>query len=203
LTTMNFIELQNLYRDKKSAIYSFLVKSSFGGFGKGSRIRPPFISWDVRDVYIGSNCCIAENGWIQGIRDYAGAKFTPRLEIGDGTYIGRISHIIACLDMKIGRNVVMADGVYITDNFHGFEDIKLPILQQGLRTPGPVVVEDEVWLGERVSVMPNVTIGRHSVVGSHSVVTKSIPPFCVAIGAPARVIKRWNPTTEKWEKESV
>jgi acetyltransferase-like isoleucine patch superfamily enzyme len=87
----------------------------------------------------------------------------------------------------------MADGIYITDNLHGYEDVSRPVMPQPLKNPGPVTIEDEVWLGENVCVLPNVTIGKHSVVGSNSVVTKDIPPYSVAVGTPARVIKTYSP----------
>ena len=73
-------------------------------------------------------------------------------------------------------------------------------MEQSLVVPGPVVIEDEVWLGERVCVMPNVTIGKHSVVGANSVVTKSIPPYSVAVDSPAKVIKQYNHDTKQWER---
>jgi lipopolysaccharide O-acetyltransferase len=72
-------------------------------------------------------------------------------------------------------------------------------MPQPLKVPGPVVIEDEVWLGERVCVMPNVTIGKHSVIGANSVVTKDIPPYCIAVGVPARIIKQYNHNKKQWE----
>jgi acetyltransferase-like isoleucine patch superfamily enzyme len=197
---MKMLNVQLFFKMRFAAIYTAFIKSSFGSFGKNSLIRPPFLCFDAGDIHIGDNCTIAENGWIQGIREYAGKKFSPRLEIGNGTYIGRNSHIIACLEMKIGRNVVFADGVYVTDNLHGFKNINMPIMEQELETPGPVIIEDEVWLGEHVCVMPGVTIGKHSVIGSNAVVTKTIPPYSVAVGGPARIIKTMNPASGKWEK---
>lgn len=184
----------------KSSVFSMLIKSDFGSFGKGSIIRPPFTSYDPGDTYIGTNCLIAEGCWIQGFSQCGNKKFNPLLSIGNGTYIGRNGHIMACLEMNIGCDVVIADGVYITDNLHGFEDIQTPIMKQELKTPGPVTIEDQVWLGERVCVLPNVTIGRHSIIGSGSVVTKSIPPYSVAVGIPAVVIRRYNEKNKKWER---
>jgi acetyltransferase-like isoleucine patch superfamily enzyme len=69
-----------------------------------------------------------------------------------------------------------------------------------LKQPGPVIIEDEVWIGNGACILPNVTIGKHSIIGSNAVVTKDIPPYCVAAGVPAKIIKQYNPQTEKWEK---
>jgi acetyltransferase-like isoleucine patch superfamily enzyme len=129
-----------------------------------------------------------------------GVTFSPRIEIGDGTYIGHRVHIIACGKIMIGKFVMIADGVYISDNLHGFEDIDRPVAPQPLSHPGPVTIEDEVWIGENVSILPNVTVGRHSVVGSNSVVTKDVPPFSVAAGVPAKIIKQYNHSRKKWER---
>ena len=63
-----------------------------------------------------------------------------------------------------------------------------------------VVIEDGVWLGQRVCVLSGVTIGAHSIIGANSVVTKNIPPYCIAVGAPARVIKCWNFEAAEWER---
>jgi acetyltransferase-like isoleucine patch superfamily enzyme len=109
-------------------------------------------------------------------------------------------HMIACQHMTIGKNVVFADGVYVTDNLHGYEDTNNPIFSSDLVSPGPVAIEDEAWIGEHACVMPNVTIGRHAVVGANAVVTKNIPPFSVAVGVPARVIRQYSKKTGRWER---
>ena len=197
---MNTLHIQVFFKMKYATLYTAFIKSSFGRLGSRSLIRPPFLSFDTSDIYVGESCTIAENGWIQTIRKYAGENFSPRIEIGNNTYIGRNSHIMACLKMQIGNNVILADGVYVTDNLHGFKNINMPIMEQKLETPGAVFIEDEAWLGEHVCIMPGVTVGKHSVIGSNSVVTKSIPPYSVAVGAPARVIKTMNLLTGNWEK---
>lgn len=100
--------------------------------------------------------------------------------------------------MIIGKNVMIADGVYISDNLHGFEDVTLRVQEQPLKY-GQVIIDDDAWIGENVCVLPGVTIGKHSVIGSNSVVTKSIPPFSVAVGSPAKVIRQYNTDSEQWD----
>ena len=196
---MGILRLQNFIKNKKSRIYTWLLRGDAGHIGKKSLIHPPFHSWDVKTLYIGNNVEIHAGGWIAVIREYIRERFDPEIRIGDGTYIGHRCHIVACDKMLIGKNVTMADNVYITDNVHGFEDISSGVMQQPLKVPGPVVIEDEVWLGERVCVMPNVVVGKHSVIGANSVVTKDIPPYSIAVGIPAKVIKRYNQETGEWE----
>jgi acetyltransferase-like isoleucine patch superfamily enzyme len=197
---MAYLKLQNWFKLKKAQAYTSLVLSDFGSIGKGTLIYPPFHSNNASEVYLGANCQVHAGGWIDTIREYYDARHEGRIDIGDGTYFGHRVHICACRHMIIGKDVLVADNVYISDLFHGFEDIDVPMLKTPLVSPGPVVIEDQVWLGERACVLPNVRIGKHSVVGANAVVTKDIPPYSVAAGVPAKVIKRYNPATGQWEK---
>lgn len=195
---MSFLSLQKKYNEMKASLYTSLIRTCTGSIGENSKIFPPFHSNNMRQVYIGDNVGVMSNGWIDTIEKYGDVVYSPRIEIGNKTYIGRNSHIISCQRIQIGNQVVMADKVYITDNLHGYEEISSSVLDTNLVSPGPVIIEDQVWLGENVCVMPNVTIGKHSVIGSNSVVTKSIPEYSVAVGAPAVVIKRYDSSLQRW-----
>ncbi|OPY85895.1 MAG: putative acetyltransferase [Smithella sp. PtaU1.Bin162] len=197
---MNFLWMQNWWMEKKAQVYTALIRNSAGKIGKNSIIRPPLHSYNLEQLQLGENCLINSYGWIQCIKSYAGVEHDPKLEIGDNTSIGHFTHIIACSHLKIGKNVMIADRVYISDNLHGFENVNMPVSSQPLKLPGPVTIEDEVWIGDGVSILPNVTIGRHSIIGSNSVVTKDIPPYCVAAGIPAKVIRKYNSETNSWER---
>jgi len=197
---MGIMRLQRWLRTKKAQLYTILARSDFGAIGKGSWIVYPLLSFNPKGIHIGENVGIFENCWMDCIKEYAGHKFEGRLEIGDRTSIGRNSHFIATNKVSIGKDVVIAERVYISDNLHGYEDITKGIMSQELVLPGPVTIEDEVWLGEGVCVLPNVTIGKHAVIGSNAVVTKSIPPYSVAVGTPAKVIRQYNHETKCWER---
>jgi acetyltransferase-like isoleucine patch superfamily enzyme len=197
---MSFVKIKNWLRNKRAEIYTALLRRDFGRIGKDSVIYPHLHTNDPSEIYLGDGVQIWNGSWLDTFKKYQGIEYQPRLEIGDGTYIGRNAHICACTQVTIGKNVVFADSVYVSDLLHGFEDVNTPVMDQPLVCPGPVVIEDDVWLGERVCVMPNVTIGKHSVIGSNSVVTKDIPPYSVAVGSPAKIIKQYNSDTKKWEK---
>jgi acetyltransferase-like isoleucine patch superfamily enzyme len=94
----------------------------------------------------------------------------------------------------LGRNV------HISDHTHAFENINTPIIQQGINGIAPVSIGRGTWLGQNVVVLPGVTIGRHCVIGANSVVKSSIPDFSVAVDAPARVVKSYDPKTGRWKK---
>ncbi|HET7304432.1 MAG TPA: acyltransferase [Segeticoccus sp.] len=137
---------------------------------------------------------------------------TGQLMLGRGTFLGANVHIRCEGDgrmligqdvtmnlgasasaerhVTIGDHVLIGPGTYITDGNHVFSDVDTPVPDQGMTCKGPTVIEDNVWLGAHVVVTSGVRIGRRSVVGANSVVTRDIPPFCVAVGAPARVCRR-------------
>jgi acetyltransferase-like isoleucine patch superfamily enzyme len=116
----------------------------------------------------------------------------PVVRIGDRCLIGRGSGIVGHLSIEIGDDVWTGHHVYITDQNHGYEDITLPISRQA-QPERPVVVGAGSWLGHGTVVLPGATIGRHVVVAAASVVTGDLPDFCVAAGAPARPLRRYDP----------
>ena len=115
-------------------------------------------------------------------------------------------HITARESVKIGNNVLLASKIYISDCSHGSysgdENDSHPesIPHNRPLFSKPVVIEDNVWLGEFVSVLPGVTIGKGSIIGANSVVSKNIPANVIAVGSPAKPIKKFNFATNNWEK---
>lgn len=91
--------------------------------------------------------------------------------------------------LEIGNNVMMGPDVIIYTGNHEFSDVSQPIINQGMQKPQKVVIEDDVWIGARVIILPGVTIGAHSVIAAGAVVTKSIGPYSIAGGVLAKVIK--------------
>ncbi len=114
----------------------------------------------------------------------------PQLRIGDGCYIGRFSTLACINKLTLGRDVMISDRVFIGDSAHGFTRTDLPIRDQYLTSKGPVEIGDGTWIGIGVSIMANVKVGRNCVIGAGSVVTSDVPDFCVAVGAPAKVVRR-------------
>lgn len=128
------------------------------------------------------------------------------LQIGQNVQINDSVHITAMKSVCIGNNVLMASRIYISDCSHGDysggeNDSKpeTPPMQRPYVYKA-VKIEDNVWIGESVSILPGVTIGKGSIIGSNSVVTKDIPSFVIAVGIPAKPMKRFNFEIQKWEK---
>ena len=122
---------------------------------------------------------------------------TPVVTIGDRCLIGRGSGIVGHFSISIGNDVWTGHHVYITDQNHGYEDITIPISKQS-QPERAVSIGDGSWLGHGSVVLPGVTIGRHVVIGANSVVTKDIPDFSVAVGVPAKVIRRFDESRLEW-----
>jgi len=95
--------------------------------------------------------------------------------------------------------VTMGSNAQITGLVHNFEDVTIPIKDQGV-SPVPTIVEDDVWIGGNSVIIQGLRIGTHSIIASGSVVTKDVPPFSVVAGNPARILKQYNHETGKWER---
>ncbi len=115
-----------------------------------------------------------------------------RVTLGAKVVIGGGSTINSYLDVSIGDGALFAEGVHITDFDHRIDRTDIAIKDQGVVT-APVRIGADVWLGRAVTVLRGVDIGRGSVVGAHAVVTRDIPPYSVAVGVPARVIRSRRP----------
>ncbi len=111
--------------------------------------------------------------------------FGGELTIGDNTFINYGTNISATQRVRIGRNCAIGQYAIIMDNdYHQAGD------HAAIGVPGPVEIEDDVWIGARVTVLPGAHLGRGSVIGAHSVVKGVIPPYSLAAGAPARVLRQ-------------
>jgi acetyltransferase-like isoleucine patch superfamily enzyme len=165
---------------------------AFQEFGVGSAICFP-----VNTIYGAEHICIGAGVLIgpsvtlsAGVMPGHVPTRSPVVRIGDGTLIGRGSGIVGHVDIEIGKHVFTGHHVYITDANHGYEDLDRPIGAQ-FSAARPVRIGDGSWIGHGAIVLPGATIGEHVVIGAGSVVSGDIPPRSVAVGNPARVIKRY------------
>ena len=163
----------------------------FGGFSK--LIGPKHIS-------LGSQLYIGKDIVWEVYDNYRGQVFAPQLSFGDGCSFGDGGHISCINRISIGNGVRIGRKVFITDNSHGNTDLALldtPANLRPLYSKGPVTIEDNVWIGEMTCILPGVSIGKGSIIGANSVVTKDIPAYCLAAGNPAVVIKKIDLKSEK------
>jgi acetyltransferase-like isoleucine patch superfamily enzyme len=134
-------------------------------------------------LQIGAQTLLEPGVWIT-------APGAARIRIGTGSFLN-LGVMVAALELvEIGDHCMFANGCFITDGNHRFDDPDQPITWQGFTSKGPTRVGDNVWCGANVVITSGVTIGERCVIGANSVVTTDIPPFSIAAGAPAKVLKR-------------
>ena len=182
----------NLISHFKNFIYSGYYKQQFKKCGSSFSIKSPFNLIGPQFITIGKNFYAGYRLRMEVI-DYQRVNTnTPELTIGDNVSFNYDCHIGCSNKVVIGNNVLFASKVFLTDHFHGAinsADLEVAPGIRLLHSKGPIIIEDNVWVGEGVCIMPNVTIGRNTIIGANSVVTKSLPQNCVAGGNPAKILK--------------
>jgi acetyltransferase-like isoleucine patch superfamily enzyme len=145
---------------------------------------------------IGQGSVVGDGTWINVcIRDNA-----DRMIIGDFVLIGRRAVLSSGQRLEVGAFTIFGPNVYVASAEHQYQGNHLqPMMQTGIRDLGSLVIEENCWLGMNASAVGGFTIGRGSVVGANAVLRNSIPPFSIAVGAPARIVRMFNPVTEAWE----
>lgn len=129
---------------------------------------------------------MGEHAWLNAKDDRRDGQ--PTLRIGDGSYIGHYCQINAWREVSIGKDVLIADRVFISDADHTYDDVNVPIKLQGDAFAGAVILTDGCWVGIGAVILPGVVIGRNAVIGANSVVTHDVPDFAVVGGSPARLL---------------
>jgi acetyltransferase-like isoleucine patch superfamily enzyme len=144
----------------------------------------------VENIVLGNRVTIGKHAIIRPSNIYGGA-IGAGLKVGDHSNIGPFAYIGCSGFISIGNNVMISPRVSIYAENHVFEDANIPMKEQGV-TQAPVIIEDDCWIASNSIILAGVTIGKGSVIAAGSVVTKDIPPYSVAAGVPAKVIKQRN-----------
>lgn len=175
-------------------IYSFFLSCGFKKRGTKSIIRPyADLIIGKKYIEIGNGCKIGKHVQLTAWDEHNGIHFKPSIKIGNNCQFGGYNHITAINSIEIGEGVLTGKFVTITDNSHGKpgdeSDCELSPILRTVYSKGPVVIGDNVWIGDKATILPNVRIGDGCIIGANSVVTKDIPPYCIVGGNPARIIK--------------
>jgi acetyltransferase-like isoleucine patch superfamily enzyme len=173
-------------------IVFFSLKIRLKSCGSQTLFEPEFEVEGAKFITIGSKVRSKSRFHLAAINYHNGVRFEPSIVIHDNVSINYDVHIAAINKVIIGKSSLIASKVFITDHFHGdttYDSLNIPPSERTLFSKGPVIIGENVWIGEGAAIMPGVTIGNNSIIGANSVVTKSIPAFSVACGVPARIIK--------------
>ena len=192
-------KIHNIYRKIRDKIFTLLYRFSFKELAPRSTLSMPFSVEGARNIAIKKNVFIKPNAWFLSLNHSDSTSKNPKISIDEGTYIGRNAHIVSLKSIRIGKNVLMGDNVYIADNFHRFNRVDIPYKSQGVGFKAEVEIGDGTWLGENVCVISS-KIGKQCIIGANSLVINDLPDYCMAVGSPARIIKKYSHTTKSWER---
>lgn len=187
-----FIKLRQIFHCLFIRPYNRAV---FGSLGKHSYVPVSVRLEKPENIHIGNNVSLGRMSWLAA-NPLTGCQ-SCRLTIGDGTYVGNMAHIYCTSKIEIGKKVLFADRVYVADNLHSYNNVNVPVIDQPVRQTKDVFIGDGAWIGENVCIIGS-NVGRNSVIGANSVVTRDIPDYCVAVGSPAVIIKRYSIERREW-----
>lgn len=188
-------EVIDMFNDTHQKKKNDELRSKFKSLGKNVKLPHGMRLINGQYVSIENSFIALWNLRIEAYDKYGDQSFSPLISIGNNVVMNTDVHIGCINKVIIGNNVLIASRVYISDHSHGeitTDALSFVPAKRLLISKGPVVIEDNVWIGEGVCVLPGVTIGKNAIIGANAVVTKDIPANAVAIGAPARVLKILN-----------
>lgn len=190
---VRLFKIYQKYKIIKNRVLNLYIAHEFKHYGKNSSVQLPLYLKGGKYISIGDRFFCGPGFRIEAWDKYGGLTYTPEIQIGNNVSFNYNCHIGAIDKIVISDNVMVGSNVLITDHSHGrldSSDNDYHTWERPLFSKGPVIIEDNVWLGENVCVLPNVTIGKNSVIGCNSVVNKDIPANVIAAGNPARIIKQ-------------
>jgi len=178
--------LKCLWLDLKKCVYNRikcyeLQISKHANLGSNIRIKA------IQNLNLGEDVKILDNVFLHCGQFQEGLRH-GKISIGNDVYIGPFCVLFGTGEIEIGDNCLISPGTIITSRQHTFADLDMTIGRQTSEL-ARIVIEEDVWIGSNAVILPGIRIGRGSVIGAGAVVTKHIPPYSVAVGVPARVIK--------------
>lgn len=188
----NAMIIFKVYKKIKREIYTLFIRINFAKFGKSSVVYPPVKINGGKNIHVGNNVIIRKDCTIAAQTSYFGQTFNPSIIIGNNVDLGEHALLTAIDRIEIGDGVLTGRMVTITDNAHGTsskEDLVLSPHERKVISKGPVIIGRNVWIGDKVTILPGVFIGEGAIIGANSVVTHDVPSFSIVAGSPAKIIK--------------
>lgn len=160
----------------------------------GGRIEYSVDLLNPKYVILGNGSCVGKRTIIAAHEKILDKNFVPQIIIGDNVNIGQDCNISCCNKIIFRNGVRLGRKVMVNDNLHGTFSRELLDIQPNLRptiSKGPIIIDENVWIGEMVCILSGVHIGKGSIIAAGSIVTHDIPPYSLAAGVPAKVIKQY------------
>jgi len=181
----------------KNKLYSLWIRNFLGKLGEDVIIMKPckLEGGGSINISIGDKTCIHEHCILGCWNKYHEQSFSPSISIGNDCNIGQYTQITACNRITIGNGLLTGKFVLISDNSHGGlseEEAAISPNKRLLRSKGEIVIGNNVWIGDKATILAGVYIGDNVIVAANAVVTKNVPSNCLVAGVPAKIIKRIN-----------
>ena len=177
-------------------LWCWLKYRRAGAFPFGCVVIKP-IKFSSKRIVLGRKVTIGNAARIEAVTQYNATKYSPAIIIGENVTIEQNLHLTCANKIVIGDNTAIAANVTISDIDHAYADIHLPVERQDLNVK-EVIIGVDCKVYNNVVVLPGVHIGKHCVIGANSVVTRNLPDFTVAVGAPARIVKQYDHGCGNW-----
>ncbi len=168
--------------------FSLAIAGSFASYGSHTVLQPPVRLRGAERIALGSGIFVGGGSWLQVLEE---SEAPVAIEIGDGTSFAGLAVVSAVASIRIGRRVSFARSVYVADHAHAYDRSSLPVMEQGITDIRSVEIGDGAWLGQNVVILPGSRIGEGAVVAANSVVHGVVPARSLAIGSPARILRRF------------
>ena len=172
--------------------------AGLGSLGSDSYFMEPYRVRAPHRVHIGDGVGIGERSVLSVIDEYKGVRYDGLLRIGDGCSIAPDFFVQAAGEIEIGPRVGISARVFICDSARDYSDPTVPAVEMPIDEPRPVRIGEGTVIGLGAMIMPGVTIGERAAIGAGTFVTRDIPPRCVALGNPARIIRSWDEKSGQW-----
>lgn len=185
----SFLSIVIVWRRLINKIYSLMFLKKYNIYADYSSYIYGLHYMEIGSLNMGRDCRI------EMITKYNSKKLNPRLIIGNKVNINDRVHIGCANYVEIGDDCLLASNIYISDHNHGvykginISDINQRVAERDLDYDKSVIIGKNVWIGEGVAVLPGAEIGDNSIIGSNAVVIGKIPPNCIAVGVPAKVVR--------------
>lgn len=179
---------------KTQTFYKLMFKS----MGLKSVIKKPmFLTPEY--ISIGSGCYVWNDARIEAVTSYANKSFNPHIILEDGVTIQQRCHITAADTLIIGKDTAILFDVMITNIDHKYEDLSTPVGNQPLIVKKTQIGEN-CFIGSGAKIQAGTILGKHCVVGTNAVVRGIFPDYCVIVGVPAKIVKRYDEKSGVWKR---
>jgi len=182
----------------------------FANNSKNIRIDLPRRIINPERIFIGDNVSLGPGSFLNALTHYPTASmcyqtgdkplqiFQSKIIIGNNVTATADLQIAAQDEIVIEDDVMFASNIHINDGLHGYDNANEPYRCQKISEIAPILIKRGSWIGQNVVILPGVTVGELAIIGANSVVNKSIPDRSIAVGSPAKVIKKWNQAEQEW-----